>query len=63
MANGQSALRNVSTCSGLPSSAGRSPCGLRNVVSLSLLERRGAYVLYDLSLPGGEGSGRIFQSS
>ena len=38
------------------------PCGLRNVISPSLLEGRGAYVLYDLSLPGGEGSGGIFQS-
>ena len=28
---------------------------LRNVISLSLLERRGAYELQDLSLPGGEG--------
>jgi hypothetical protein len=36
---------------------------LRNVISPSLLEGRGAYVLYDLSLPGGEGSGGIFQSS
>ena len=38
------------------------PCGLRNVISPSLLEGRGAYVLYDLSLSGGEGSGGIFQS-
>ena len=32
-------------------------------MSPSLLEGRGAYVLYDLSLPGGEGSGGIFYSS
>ena len=36
------------------------PCGLRNVISLSLLEGRGAYVLYDLSLPGGERSSGVF---
>jgi hypothetical protein len=30
-------------------------CGLRNVISPSLLEGRGAYVLYDLSLPGWRG--------
>jgi hypothetical protein len=28
---------------------------LRDVISLSLLEGRGAYMLHDLSLPGGEG--------
>ena len=36
------------------------PCGLRNVISPSLLEGRGAYVLYDLSLPGGERSSGVF---
>ena len=36
------------------------PGGLRNVIFPSLLEGRGAYVLYDLSLPGGERSGGIF---
>lgn len=39
------------------------PCGLRNVISLSLLEGRGVCVLYDLPLSGGEGSGENFQSS
>jgi hypothetical protein len=39
---------------------GASSCGLRNVISPSLLEGRGAYVLYDLSLPGQEGSSGIF---
>lgn len=50
-------------CSVLSSSAGWSPCGLRNVISLSLPEGRGACVFYDLPLPGGEGSGGILQSS
>jgi hypothetical protein len=36
------------------------PCGLRNVISPSLPEGKGAYVLYDLSLPGGEGFSGIF---
>ena len=53
--------------SGFPLSAGSQrlvpPCGLRNVISLSLPEGRGAYVFYDFSLLGGEESGGIFQSS
>jgi hypothetical protein len=39
------------------------PCGVRNVISPSLLEGRGAYVLHYLSLSGGVGgggTGRIF---
>ena len=38
------------------------PRGLRNVISPSLLEGRGAYALYDLSLSGREGYGGILQS-
>ena len=34
--------------------------GLRNVISPSLPEGSGAYVLYGLSLPGGAGSVGIF---
>jgi hypothetical protein len=59
VAKDQSTLRNVSTCSGLPLSSGGqkvgAPCGLRNVISLSLLEGSSAYELHDLSLPGGKG--------
>ena len=36
------------------------PCGLRNVISPSLPEGRGAYVLYDHLFPGGKGSGIKF---
>jgi hypothetical protein len=36
------------------------PYGLRNVISPSLPDGRGAFVLYDLSLLGGEGPGGIF---
>ena len=35
------------------------PCGLRNVIGQVLPEGRDPDVFYDLSLPGGEGSGGI----
>jgi hypothetical protein len=34
---------------------------LKNIISFSLPEGRGASELHDFSLPGGEGSGAIFQ--
>ena len=69
VANSLSTLQNVSMCSGPPRRTGgrwspHPPCGLRNVISLSLPEGvGGASVLYDLSLPGEKGSGGIFQRS
>ena len=60
MANGALGLPHLQVAHG---QSPLTPLGLRNVISPSLLERRGAYTLYGLSLPEGEGSGGISQSS